>query len=138
MLFFITNLFAINLAISQRTAINSTGNSPDPSATLDVSGTTSGVLINRLTESEKFLIQSPATGLLIYQTDGTSPGFWYFNGTSWMQSLGVPGAASTMPAGNNSGDMNYWNGNDWEIIPAGQPGQILQISPSSLPTWSTP
>ena len=33
--------------------------------------------------SDRDLITSPATGLLIYQTDNT-PGFYYFNGTVWL------------------------------------------------------
>jgi hypothetical protein len=55
---------------------------PDASSILDIESTTTGVLIPRMTEAQKTLIGSPATGLLIYQTDATS-GFWFFDGSLW-------------------------------------------------------
>ncbi len=55
---------------------------PDPSAILDITTTEKGLLIPRMTLTEKNAIPSPATGLLVYQTDGTT-GFWYYNGASW-------------------------------------------------------
>jgi len=45
-----------------------------------------------MTEFQKTQIQAPATGLMIYQTNGTQPGFWYFNGTLWVQAVGPQGA----------------------------------------------
>ena len=53
---------------------------PNTSAMLDISSNTKGLLIPRMTENEKAQISSPATGLLIWQTDGT-PGFYYNAGT---------------------------------------------------------
>ena len=55
---------------------------PDSSAMLDIDSTTSGILIPRMTEVERDAIVTPATGLLIYQTNNT-PGFYYFNGAIW-------------------------------------------------------
>jgi hypothetical protein len=49
---------------------------------LDVASTTKGLLIPRMTGSQRLSISSPATGLLVYQTDGDY-GFYYFNGASW-------------------------------------------------------
>jgi len=39
--------------------------------------------------------------------------------------------------GNNLGDMQYWNGTAWVLVPAGQPGQFLQFTASSTPQWTT-
>ena len=57
---------------------------PAPSAALEVSSTSNnkGILIPRVTASQKDAIVSPAEGLLIYQT--TAPiGFYYFTGSAW-------------------------------------------------------
>ena len=55
---------------------------PDASAQLDVSSTSKGVLIPRMSKAERDLIPAPATGLLIFQTNET-PGFYYYDGTGW-------------------------------------------------------
>ena len=55
---------------------------PDASSALDITSTTKGLLIPRMTETQRDAISSPATGLMIYQTDGTV-GFYYYNGSSW-------------------------------------------------------
>jgi hypothetical protein len=56
--------------------------SPDPSAILEVYSTEDGVLIPRMKKAARDLIEAPATGLIIYQTD-VSPGFYYYTGTTW-------------------------------------------------------
>ena len=56
--------------------------SPNASAILDVSSTSKGVLIPRMTAAQKNAISSPTTGLLIFQTDAPSD-FYYYNGSSW-------------------------------------------------------
>ena len=47
---------------------------PDASSALDIESTTGGILIPRLTESQRDAIAMPATGLMIYQTN-ENPGF---------------------------------------------------------------
>lgn len=42
----------------------------------------------------------------------------------------------SFPPGANIGDMQYWNGTSWVLIPIGTPGQFLQVSPSNIPAWS--
>ncbi len=55
---------------------------PHPSAALDVSSTSKGLLIPRMTAAARGLIAAPVpTGLLVYQTDGAQPGFWYYAAT---------------------------------------------------------
>ena len=68
---------------SQGAAINSTGAAASSSAILDVSSTSKGALFPRMTEAQKNAISAPSTGLLIYQTDGTS-GFYNYNGSNWV------------------------------------------------------
>lgn len=56
---------------------------PDASAKLDITSTTQGLLLPRMTKTQRDAISSPADGLLIYQTDGTAGvkarigGAWY-------------------------------------------------------------
>ncbi len=62
--------------------INATGASAHSSAMLDVVSTDRGFLAPRMTTTQRDAISSPATGLLIYQTDGTA-GFYYYSGSAW-------------------------------------------------------
>jgi uncharacterized protein (TIGR02145 family) len=57
---------------------------PAPSAALEVTSSTNnkGILIPRVTATQKNAIASPAEGLLVYQT--TAPiGFYYYTGGAW-------------------------------------------------------
>ncbi|MBT7397187.1 MAG: hypothetical protein HN778_20345, partial [Prolixibacteraceae bacterium] len=60
----------------------------DASALLDVSSTEKGILIPRMTASQRGNIANPATGLLLYQIDGSS-GLYYNAGSpsssNWIQ-----------------------------------------------------
>ena len=49
---------------------------------------------------------------------------------------GPTGATGSFPSGINPGDMQYWNGSAWIMVPVGQPGQYLQLSASSIPAWT--
>jgi hypothetical protein len=55
--------------------------SPNPSAQLDISSTSKGLLIPRMTQAQRNAISGPATGLMIYQTDN-GPGYYYNAGTA--------------------------------------------------------
>ncbi len=75
-------------------AINDDGSDADDSAILDVKSTTQGILIPRMTETQRDNISSPAVGLLVFQTDGTA-GFYYHDGTEWMS---IAGTSTTLSA----------------------------------------
>ena len=78
----LTALFAV-LAFVANAQVGIGTISPDASAQLDITATNKGLLIPRMTLVERGLIASPATGLLIFQTDST-PGFYYYNGSAWV------------------------------------------------------
>lgn len=65
---------------AQNVGINKDASAPDNSAMLDVKSTEKGMLIPRMTANQKNAISLPATGLLIYQTDGVT-GFYFNQGT---------------------------------------------------------
>ncbi len=71
-------------------AINTDNSNPDASAALDVKSTTQGMLVPRMTAAQRAIIATPATGLLVYQTDGTA-GFYFYNGTAWVSLSGGGG-----------------------------------------------
>lgn len=52
------------------------------SAVLDLKSTSKGLLPPRVTAAQKAAISSPATGLVVYQTDDIT-GFYYYNGSAW-------------------------------------------------------
>jgi hypothetical protein len=82
----ITLLLIISSELSShaQVAINNSSLLPDPSAMLDVSSTTRGMLAPRVTSVQRTAIVSPADGLWVYDTDNKS--FWYYkNGTGWQQ-----------------------------------------------------
>jgi hypothetical protein len=85
-------------AIAQGMAVNGSGASAHASAMLDVSSTTQGVLVPRMTASQRTSITSPATGLLVYQTDGTT-GFYFYNGSGWSS------LSTGTPSGSAGGDL---------------------------------
>jgi hypothetical protein len=81
--FLLKTIFVFSIAYAQQgVAINIDGTNADNSALLDIKSNSKGILIPRVTSAQKTAIVTPATGLLIYQTDGTS-GFYFYNGNTW-------------------------------------------------------
>jgi hypothetical protein len=80
---FIGVVFINKHIFSQSFAINTDGSTANNSALLDVKSTTKGILIPRMSKSEKNAIGSPATGLLVFQNSPDSTGFYFYNGTRW-------------------------------------------------------
>ena len=75
-------LAAVLLTVSTYGQVGIGTTNPDASAALEITSSTKGVLIPRMTEAQRDAIPSVAKGLMIYQTDGTV-GFYYYNGSSW-------------------------------------------------------
>jgi hypothetical protein len=80
------NLFMSGTASNYLEGVLTIGTaSPSASAKVQINSTTQGFLPPRMTETQKNAIASPATGLIIYQTDG-SIGLYSYNGIAWIQS----------------------------------------------------
>ena len=56
---------------------------PDPSAVIDVSSTAQGMLVPRMTSSQRTMIASPAQGLLVFDLSTNS--FWFRNSSGWVE-----------------------------------------------------
>jgi hypothetical protein len=81
------------------TAIGIGTASPNASALVEIQSTTQGLLLPTMTLAQKTAITSPATGLLIFQTDGTA-GFYYYSGTAWVPIAGAGGTSTSSPTAN--------------------------------------
>lgn len=157
LLFATTLLLSIQSYAQTGVAINTTGAKPDNSAMLDVSSSSKGMLIPRMTRAGRGSIASPAEGLMIFQTNETT-GFYFYQSTwkfvgtglDYSQLTSKPGNATPSTAGFMSAadktkldatasgtapiQMQYWNGTNWVIITAGQNSQILKYK-NGIPTW---
>ena len=60
------------------------GTSVNSSAILQLTSTTRGFLPPTMTEAQRLAIASPATGLLVYQTNGDE-GYYVYKSFGWVQ-----------------------------------------------------
>ena len=135
---FVLILFVLAFCLKAvaQVSISVDNSTPDPSAMLDVKSPIKGLLPPRVALSATNLavpVSSPAIGLQVYNTAtaGTAPyivnpGIYSWDGIQW-----VPANA---PKGVNTGDMQYWNGTQWVLIPAGAYGQQLFFC-NGIPVW---
>ncbi len=82
----IWTLFAVlslPILVQAQVSINENNAEPDPSAMLDVQSTDKGVLIPRMSSSQRLGISSPAEGLAVYDTSTES--YWYHDGMEWTE-----------------------------------------------------
>jgi len=84
---FLSVLF-IGLGFTTYAQIGIGTTSPSATAALDIESTTKGLLIPRLTQTQRDAIPSPATGLMIFCTDCAAQGEpQFYNGASWNSML---------------------------------------------------
>ncbi|WP_334146227.1 tail fiber domain-containing protein [Hyphomicrobium sp.] len=81
--------------------------SPNPSALLTLNSTTRGFLPPRMTEADRDAIASPATGLVVYNTD--SDALNYYDGDSW-EAVGTGAAGSPSVYFHVKGEANKGGG----------------------------
>lgn len=137
--------FLFPVCINAQVGINNVNAVPDPSAGLDVNFPDRGFLPPRVALVSKDVadpIIAPATGLLVYNIAdaGVAPydvkaGYYCWSGFQWDPVLPPPGT--------NIGDMQYWNGIQWVVVPAGAAGQVLTFQTptgalNAIPTWAQP
>ncbi len=119
-------------AFSQSVSVNTTGLPPNSEAGLDVDFTNMGFLIPRValtSTSVSAPMLSHEAGMMVYNTTVSGsliPAFYINDGTKWnlLETNGY-----------SAGDMQFWNGTTWDLIPAGKPGQLLQLGTTSIPLW---
>jgi hypothetical protein len=87
-------------------SINNTSAAADASSLLDMTSTSKGILIPRMTTAQRTTIGAPANGLLVY--DVTLSGFMFYNGSVWGNVNGN-GAGEWNIIGNNIYNNNTGN-----------------------------
>jgi microcystin-dependent protein len=100
---------------------------PHASAQLDITSTSKGLLMPRMTLVQRDAISNPATGLIIFQSDGNA-GFYFFNSGTW----------NKLDANvNGLGDIKYSyqvaNHNGWYLLT----GQLKSSLPAGAQTVAT-
>ena len=113
-------LFATGSLAAQAQGVGIGTTAPDASAALDVTSTTQGQLLPRMTAAQRAAIANPVVGLFVFQTDGT-PGLYYYINHSWINLVnglvpdanGNAGASTTTQvstvAGGNPGFVDGTN-----------------------------
>ena len=115
----------------------------DDSAILNVESTEKGILIPRMTTTQRTSINNPAKGLLVF--DNTTNSFWFYDGSSWSDLKGEVGAAGPKgdtgevgaagPAGpkGDTGDA-FWTQNNNVISYTVDGGKVIIGDDLSLTT----
>ncbi len=105
---------------------------PHPSSVLDLTSNDKGILIPRVTTNQRLGINTPAQGLLVYDTDFNQ--FWYFDGTQWVAAIGPQGPAGPQgpigPAGADGAPGPQ--GPQGVAGPAGPQGPAGPIGPQGI------
>ena len=126
-------LIVSSVCFAQGVAINTTNATANPSAGLDINFATKGLLIPRVilvSLTSPAPLAFPVAGMVVYNTASNAivtPGFYFNDGAKWV---------AITPKANMAGAMQYWNGSIWVSIPAGSPGQRLQVNASGIPVWA--
>ena len=123
-----TLLAAVVLTATTYAQVGIGTTTPDASSALDITSTTKGLLIPRMTAAERDAISSPATGLMIYQTDGTV-GFYYYNGSSWSE---VAATSKTYSVNTFYAELG---GYVIQISPNGKHGLVVAMQDQGSSSW---
>lgn len=108
-------LLALSMPVLAWSQVGIGTSTPDASAALELSATDKGFLPPRMTAAQRTAIGTPATGLMVYQTDGTA-GLYVYSGSAWIaqsdwySNTGVPASsfALVVPASiTSSATANY-------------------------------
>ena len=78
-----TLLAAVLLTTTTYAQIGINNENPDASAALDITSTTGGLLVPRMTNAQRQAISSPAAGLQVFVTDFEGGRFMFYDGTEW-------------------------------------------------------
>ena len=79
----VTLLAAVLITATTYAQIGINNENPDASAALDITSTTAGFLMPRMTNAQRQAISNPAAGLQVFVTDFDGGSVMLYNGTEW-------------------------------------------------------
>ena len=109
---FYTFLAAVLFTATTFAQVGINTETPDASAALDITSTTGGLLMPRMTNAQRLAIETPAAGLIVYVTDFDEGTFMFHNGTIWgilalgNSASGAPTSVSAY-AGNEEATVSF-------------------------------
>ncbi|MEO6719738.1 MAG: hypothetical protein ABIN67_05190 [Ferruginibacter sp.] len=104
----LTSSFAQSVGIGTTT--------PDASSILELKSISKGILVPRMTQTERLSIQSPAQGLLVFQVDSIQ-GFYYYSTLQWQSLTSGLGLILAQPNFSDSLSVYNYNGIKVKDIP---------------------
>ncbi len=99
-------------SITAQVAITPDGSAPHASAMLDVKSTEKGILVPRMSSTQRSAVVSPAQGLLVYDLNTES--FWFYSGTAWEEL--ISGYTSILRDADNDTKVQVEESPDDDII----------------------
>jgi hypothetical protein len=109
--------------------------------TTNANGLISIQIGNGSIQSGTFATINWANGPYFIKTDTDPTGGTNYTISGTTELLSVPyalAAGQSSPApGNAIGDIQYWNGSAWVLLPIGSTGQVLKVD-NNIPQWTTP
>jgi hypothetical protein len=131
---------------SAQVSVSTDNSLPDNSAMMDIKSNSKGLLIPRMSQSDRNLISQPANGLLIWQTDNTA-GYYYNAGTAISPDWQRMGATGPQGVPGTSGVLQKYHvyGTAGRLAvstptPTTQPGMTQTFtltSPATIVVWAT-
>ena len=102
------SVLSILFAFSIQAQVGIGTETPNASSLLDLSSTSKGLLVPRMTEAQRKAISNPPVGLLVYQTNGKA---FYYKDHFWWKILASPDNKSFMVGDIKVGTPNYGSQN---------------------------
>jgi hypothetical protein len=116
-------------------------NTPNASAAFDIISTTQGLLIPRMTQTQRDAIASPALSLFIFNT--TSAHFNFWNGSTWLviesSTITSDTLSQVLAAGNTTGGLPIvMTSGDTLNFSVGSGGSLNSLTTTAPRTWNLP
>lgn len=100
-------IISIAMSITTSAQMGIGVSAPDASAQLEVASISRGLLMPRMTMAQRNAIASPATSLMIYQTDSHA-GYYYYTGTEWTRLKSGANAIGDIKYSYQTGNHDGW------------------------------